>query len=174
MRRNRCLAHVLANWRYARSPVAMTRSGPCFARSRANATVRPSVVCCLFCAVTFHNTHCWMLSHLAQENNPIIVILTLSKQKRRSRRIGRQLRRNSGCPRLCGAGRDSTAANQMSKQLNQPKEKEMSARNHFTPCLEMCKALAADLFSHTRCTSHTHTVLFKSELVVFVFLFQEC
>ena len=41
----------------------------------------------------------------------------------------------------------------------------------------MCKAFAADLFAHTRCTSHTTThfhsaVLFKSELVVFVFLFR--
>ena len=48
-----------------------------------------------------------------------------------------------------------------------------------TPCTveRTCKAFAADLFAHTRCTSHTHfhsAVLFKSELVVFVFLFQEC
>ena len=38
---------------------------------------RCDVVCCLSCAVTLHTTHCWMLSHLAQENNPIIVILTV-------------------------------------------------------------------------------------------------
>ena len=33
-----------------------------------------SAVCVLSCAVTLHNTHCWMLSH--QENSSIFVILT--------------------------------------------------------------------------------------------------
>ena len=54
-------------------------------RSRAKATVRPilcffsfcrSVFCSslsLLCAVTLHNTLCWMLSLLAKESNPVIV-----------------------------------------------------------------------------------------------------
>ena len=34
-----------------------------------------SVVCFFSCAVTLHNTHCWILSHLAQENSTVTVTL---------------------------------------------------------------------------------------------------